>query len=94
MCDCPRDRLCDLCFQGAWENLRGVAATRGEVWADDVARRVRTRRPWPAYGGRTAAIARRKVADMTRDPRLLEDLAIELASWAARRWAAVIQENR
>lgn len=93
MCNCPRDRLCDLCYQGAWDNLRGVAATRGEVWADDVARRVRTLQAWPRFAGRTAAIARGKVEDMTRDPRLREDLAIELASWAARRWAT-LQENR
>ncbi len=86
MCGCPRDQLCDLCFQGSWENLRGVAATRGEVWAMAVARRTHTDRPWPSGSPKVAAIARTKVADLSRDPRLLEVLAAELARWAARWW--------
>ena len=32
-------------------------------------------------------IARSKVADLTRDPELREMLAVELATWAARRWS-------
>ncbi len=86
MCSCPRDHLCDLCFQGAWENLRGVAATRGEVWAMDVARRTRLDRAWPEDSPRVAAISRTKVSDLARDGRLLEALAAELARWAARWW--------
>jgi hypothetical protein len=44
-------------------------------------------RPWPAYDGVAADIARRKIADLTRDPELREMLAVELATWAARRWS-------
>jgi hypothetical protein len=93
MCGCPRDHLCALCFQGAWDNLRGCAATRGEVWADDVARRVRARerlRPWPPHTARAADLARGKVDDLTRDPRLVEVRAAELARWASRRWGATL----
>ena len=88
MCGCPRERLCELCFQGSWENLRGVAATRGEVWAMDVARRARLDRPWPEGSPRVAAIARQKVADLSRDHRLVAALADELGRWAARWWRA------
>lgn len=86
MCDCPRDQLCPLCFDGSWQNLRGAAATRGEVWADQVAKVIDRSRPWPAHEGRAAAIARSKVEDLSRDPRLVEQLAAELARWAAKRW--------
>lgn len=85
---CPRDRLCDTCYGGTWDNLRGVAATRGEAWADSVRQRVRDGRPWPPHAGRVAGLALAKVADLTRDPRLRAALAAELGAWAARRWAA------
>lgn len=35
-----------------------------------------------------SGIARRKVEDLARDPKLLEMLADELVRWAAKRWAA------
>jgi len=80
--------LCDRCVDDGLAHLRGVAACRGERWALTVAARCpRLRgRPWPAYDGRAAELARRKVADLTRDDRLRELLAVELAAWAARRW--------
>lgn len=90
MCGCPRDQLCDVCFQGSWENLRGVAATRGEVWAMDLARRMRIDQPWPDGSPKVLAISRRKVADLSRDGRLLEELAAELARWAARWWRSAV----
>jgi hypothetical protein len=83
---CPRDRLCDLCLAGAFDNLRGTAACRGEIWADRVSCSVPRSRAWPAHEGKAAAIALRKVEDLTRDDRRLEMLAAELARWAARRW--------
>ena len=86
---CDRDMLCDRCVADTFAQLRGVAACRGERWAASVStRRPRLRtRPWPAHAARAAAIARAKVADLTRDERLRELLAAELARWAARRWA-------
>lgn len=85
-CPCARDRLCDRCVEDGFRQLRGVAACRGEAWAVDVAKRCRTRQPWPR-GERSMAIARRKVEDLTRDARLVERLADELERWAARRWS-------
>ncbi len=67
--------------------MRGTAAVRGELWSEKVARLVPSGKPWPAHEGRAADIARRKVADLASDPRLAELLAVELAKWAARRWA-------
>ena len=86
MCGCEREQLCELCFLGAWDNLRGTAATRGEVWAMRVAERVSRSRPWPSGSDRVLEIARSKVVDLSRDPRLRERLALELARWAERWW--------
>ena len=74
---------------GMFDQLRGVASTRGEVWADTVAAKLPRSigKPWPATD-RMLAIARRKVADLARDPQLVESLAAELAAWAERRWSA------
>lgn len=93
VCSCPRTELCDTCLAGAWDNLRGVAACRGDVWAESVAARTKRSRltPWPAHEGRAAAIARRKVADLTGDPRLLDRLAAELARAAARCWSRPVE---
>lgn len=85
---CESANLCELHRVGMFEQLRGVASTRGEVWADTVAAR-RPRmvgQPWPVKSPRMMSIARSKVADLAHDERLLELLAVELASWAARRW--------
>ena len=85
-CGCPREHLCERCNDDAFAQLRGVAACRGEVWAMDVARRAPFARPWPAYEGRAADLARGKVGDLTSDPALADRLARELAHWAARWW--------
>lgn len=69
--------------------LKGVAAVRGERWADDVAARVpRARRaePWPTDSEKALALAKLQVADLARDQQLLELLAREANAWAARRW--------
>ena len=82
---CPADRLCDACVESWLAQLRGVAARRGEAWAESVALRVTERRPWPR-DERAFAIARRKVSDLARDARLLDQLADEALAWAARWW--------
>lgn len=89
LCPCRAgDVLCDLCRDGLYAQLRGVAACRGERWAVYLAKRNDLRgQPWPEGSDKVLAIARVKVADLTRDPQLLELLAEELAAWAARRWA-------
>jgi hypothetical protein len=90
---CARAALCDRCFTQALENLRGVAMSRGNAWADRVARdrpldRVRA---WPAHDGRAAAIARRLIQGLVGDPRLEGQLAAacagEAARWWTKRWA-------
>ena len=88
MCGCSSDRLCPLCLDGRFAQLRGVAACRGENWATSIAARVRCDRPWPRGSERTVRIAREKVEDLARDPRLLSMLADELAAWAERRWGS------
>ena len=87
MCGCPSEALCPLCLDGRWSQLRGVAACRGEAWATAVALEKQSREPWPTTE-KMLGIARRKVEDLARDPRLIEMLTAELARWAARRWAA------
>ena len=85
---CEPAALCVLHRAGLFDQLKGTVACRGEVWADAVAAR-RPRmigQPWPE-GDRMLAIARGKVRDLAKDERLLEMLAVELARWAARRWA-------
>jgi hypothetical protein len=84
---CSREQLCDRCLADALAQLRGVAACRGEYWARSVACKVSRKRPWPAYEGRCATIARDKVRDLGRDERLREELARLCVHWAARWWA-------
>ncbi len=87
VCDqCTLDRLCDVHLDGMLACLRGVAALRGELWAESVARRAGRDRPWPT-GEKPHAIAVRKVADLARDVRLVEKLADHAERWAARWWA-------
>lgn len=65
--------------------LKGTAATRGELWAEQVALTVDRSRPWPQTE-RMQSIATRKVSDLASDPRLVAMLADECARWAARWW--------
>jgi hypothetical protein len=84
---CPPNALCDRCLEDAFGQFKGVAACRGEAWARDVAKRIPREMPWPSSSPKITAIAQRKVADITADPRLRERLAAELAAWAAKAWA-------
>lgn len=89
MCGCPSDQLCKLCLEGRFAQLRGVAACRGEAWAEDM-RDVRGAPiDWPVDSEKMRRIAERKVEDLARDPRLAKMLADELVRWAAKRWASV-----
>ena len=86
LCDCARSQLCRTCLAGAFDNLRGVAACRGEVWAMDVARRCGFVRAWPA-SAKAHDIAARKVSDLGSDPVLVAKLAEVTAHWAQRWWS-------
>ncbi len=83
-CCSPRE-LCDLHLAGAFQQMKGVCALRGELWAEQVALSVSRSREWPQTE-RMLAIARRPVTDLASDERLLEMLTDECASWAERRW--------
>lgn len=87
LCPCLRDHLCEPCRRSLFAQLRGVAACRGERWADRVAASVSRDHAWPPHEGRAAEIAERLVFDLARDEKLRELLAAELAVWAARRWS-------
>lgn len=64
------------------------AISIGRRWALDVLRRrPDVDAPWPTYAERTLAIARRKVAHLSRDPEELDELARTASSAAARVWA-------
>lgn len=85
-CPCPRDLLCDRCRADSFAQLRGVAARRGEGWADDLVRTIYREQPWPTGSEKMLGIARRKVEDIATDLKLREELAAELARYAERRW--------
>ena len=86
-CECRQTtELCGPCRGDLFLQLRGVAACRGERWADRVAASTEIRDPWPAFEGKARGIAIRWVADLTQDLELRELLATELAKWAAKRW--------
>lgn len=93
VCSCPRDNLCPSCVNQALMWFSGMACSRGITWAESVARRDRSllQRPWPAHEGRAAALARDKVADLSRDPKVIERLAMELSERAAKRWRELQQ---
>ena len=75
--------LCDVCLAEQHAQLGGVAQNRGHAWAVAIAEVIPIDRPWP-FTERSRAIARRTVSDLTRDERLLELLADECVTGAAR----------
>lgn len=90
VCGCPSDALCAVCLEGRFAQLRGVAACRGERWADEL-RDVRgAPAVWPVESEKVRRLAAVKVADLARDRRLLEMLRNELVTWAAKRWASAL----
>jgi hypothetical protein len=93
VCGCPSDALCTLCLDGRFAQLRGVAACRGEAWADDLAQTEYRNHPWPVGSEKMRTIARAKVADIARDPKLLEMLVDELVKWAEKRWVRYPDES-
>lgn len=86
-CTCPDTELCASCFGRALLAALGQAAVIGQCWAERVCRgELRARDAWPEHDERTLAIARRKVASLTRDPRMIEELARACSSAAAAWW--------
>ena len=88
VCGCPRNKLCDACVTRQLSWFTGVAAVRGERWAESVAERRPQLlvQPWPALEGRAAVIAASKIAELSDDLRVLEQLLAELDAAARKRW--------
>jgi hypothetical protein len=85
---------CDACLENALLHLRSLARERGEDWASAVADQSGTAAPWPRYEGDTAALARRKIADLERrDARITEALARECYAWASHEWAMLRRQR-
>lgn len=63
-----------MCLDNRFMQLRGVAARRGEIWGAQMTVH------WPDETMR--ALAEARVADLTRDRRLLAKLAAEAVTWA------------
>ena len=85
--------LCDACLEQHLQWHRGVAQCRGEGWARAIANVCPIDVPWPRTE-RARQIARRKVADLASDERLLELLADECELGAERWWNAQLAKSR
>ena len=87
-CDCPSAALCDACFERELGAKHGQAEVLGQVWAEAICRgELRKREAWPELEPKTVAIALRKVAPLTPDPRLRAELARACSAGAAAWWA-------
>lgn len=82
---CPPANLCPLHLQAMFMQLKGVAALRGELWAESVAAKMPALTSWPETE-KMRSIAARKVEDLASDLELRRRLADELVRWAERWW--------
>jgi hypothetical protein len=83
--ECSGQQRCEVCAQSLTHD--GGSATRiGREWADRVATTVHDDRPWPAYDGKSADIARRLTGHLTAEHKRAEELARLCHRRAARRW--------
>jgi hypothetical protein len=88
LCSCDPAALCDACLGRERFAKRGQADVIGQCWAERVCRGdYRAREVWPEREERTLAIARRKVAELARDSRLVDELAAVCSRGAATWWA-------
>lgn len=86
-CTCPPEALCDGCYGRELTAKRPMARVIGECWGEHAARRPEHRghATWPD-DPKTLAIARRKVAQLARDRRLVDELAVACVAGAAAWW--------
>lgn len=84
---CIDDQLCDRCYGRELLAKRGQACAIGQLWAERVCRGgLRAQPAWPEHEPKTLAIARRLVARLVRDQRLLDALARACSAGAAAWW--------
>jgi hypothetical protein len=85
LCTCDSAELCAACLRRSIEQLRGGALAGGVTWARRVAQVLRgCERPWPAYEGKAAAVARRR--QQHEDSRLAEAQARAYYDGARAEW--------
>ena len=77
--------LCAWCLDDLFTSELDAVRARGKAWADELAGSV-PGIDWPTGSEGLAIVARLKVTDLGRDPRLLERLARELLDAAHTRW--------
>lgn len=83
---CADEELCERCFGRELTAKRSQARVVGECWAERVCRGVLRSQPsWPEHD-KALRIARRLVATLAKDPRLLDRLAVACVCGAAAWW--------
>jgi hypothetical protein len=85
--------LCARCLDEIFIAARETASARGYAWANDIGSTLADTVEWPTDSEVLLAVARFKVADLGRDPRLLDRLAQELLNAAGARWLAQRQSQ-
>jgi len=88
ICPCwSTSTRCENCRAHTRAALGGVAAARGQWWAEAVALKVGTSREWPTGTERVHTIARSKVHDLASgDDELANAFAALVEEYAAARW--------
>lgn len=86
---CTYAALCERCYGRELAGKRPQARVIGACWGERVCRgERRARATWPTEEPKTLAIARRLVAQLAGDPRLLEALALACSQGAEAWWVA------
>ena len=87
--ECTAEALCDRCYGSELADKRPQARVAGQCWAESICRGdLRARETWPTEDAKTLAIARRKMASLARDPRMVEPLPLACSQGAAAWWLA------
>jgi len=92
---CATDQLCDRCYGRELTAKRLQARVIGECWAERICRGELCAKPaWPERDAKAVRIARRLVAALAKDPRLLDELAAACCHGAAAWWQRRPQRYR
>jgi len=86
---CTPEALCEGCYARDLLAKRQQAGVIGQCWAERIARRhleLRVQPAWPEHEERTLDIARRLVARLSTDPRMIDVLAVACSRGAAVWW--------
>ena len=87
MACCPDDQLCEHCYGRELLVKRRQAGVIGQCWAERICRGELCARPaWPEHDDKAIGIARRLVSTLSKDPRLIHELAAACSRGAAMWW--------